>query len=346
MKNKKVSLAAGLGRKENIRKCLGLIIDDIREIETKQHILIKPNLTATIGHAGANTALEALEAVLEFLYSNFPSMGSKEVVVADGSGSAFYEKTSTEAVLKDMGYFELVKKYKNLKIEWLENYPAAEYFPVEIRSIAGPEKVLVANRIKDFDYKISINLPKVHNYAIATFGIKNMLGFIRQEDKSLIHGLRTPSAPGAKSIFTYIPTSAIAWGRRHVPWLVNMVMKGSGTYLKAMKVIHHNVAQTAKHIWPDLVVIDAMYGMDGCGPVDGYLVELNAAAASADALKADGVAARLIGIEPEEVGYLTYLYKEGLGDYSLEGLVGDDPKKIAKRFHRHPTYHIQCHWKD
>jgi hypothetical protein len=63
-------------------------------------------------------------------------------------------------------------------------------------------------------------------------------------------------------------------------------------------------------------------------------------------VKADGVGARLIGFEPEEVGYLYYLHnEEKLGDYSLDNFVGDDLNQVKRRFKRHGTYDIQSQWK-
>jgi hypothetical protein len=171
-----------------------------------------------------------------------------------------------------------------------------------------------------------------------------MAGMIKQCDKSLLHGLRTPSAPEAKTIFTYIPTSVISWLRRRVPALVNFAFRNSVTYLKATKVIHQNVLALAGLTWPDLVVLDAFYAMDGNGPVDGFPVNLKAAVSSADPLKADGVGARLMGLEPQDIGYLYYLARQGKGDYSLEGLVGEKIENVRQNFRMHPTYHIQKQW--
>jgi hypothetical protein len=64
-------------------------------------------------------------------------------------------------------------------------------------------------------------------------------------------------------------------------------------------------------------------------------------------VKADGVGARLIGFEPEEIGYLYYLQNhERMGEYSLENLAGDDLNKLKKKFRRHGTYDIQSQWKE
>jgi len=338
----KVSLVRGENRYDNIKKALDLISSDLVEIREKKEILIKPNLTAT-KNAIANTDVKAVEAVIDFLLDNFNELHQSRFTVLEGSGSAFYEKTTTREVFKRFGYLELEEKYKNVKCECIEDF--SDFLEVEIMSIAGPEKMQIVKRLFDFDFKISVAVPKVHNYAIATFGIKNMAGLIKQEDKSLLHGLRTPNAPNAKSVFTYIPTSLISWMRRISPALVNLIFKNSIAYLKATKVIHRNVANLARLTWPDVVVLDGFYCMDGNGPVDGFPVEMGAAVSSTDPLKADGIGARLLGLEPEDIGYLYYLQKDGLGSYSLDGLVGEGIEGVRRKFKLHPTYGIQKRWK-
>jgi uncharacterized protein (DUF362 family) len=85
--------------------------------------------------------------------------------------------------------------------------------------------------------------------------------------------------------------------------------------------------------------------MEGDGPVDGTSVDMGVAIASADPVKADGIGARLIGFEPEDIGYLHYLQNEdNMGEYSLDNLVGDDLNKLKKTFRRHGTYDIQSQW--
>ena len=340
----KVSLVKGPERYDNIKKALFLIKSDLEErIRDKKRILIKPNLTAT-NNIYANTAKEAVEATLDFLLENFSGLRNSQFTILEGSGSAYYEKTTTRAVFEKFGYFELIKKYSNVKLECIEDF--ADFVELSINSVAGAETIRIIKRFFDFDFRISVAIPKTHNYAIATFGIKNMAGLIRQEDKSLMHGLRTPSAPNARTIFTYIPTSAISWMRRKAPHLVNLIFSKSIAYLKSTRVIHHNIAKFAALTWPDMVILDAFDCMDGNGPVDGFPVPLKAAVSSLDPLKADGIGARLLSLQPEDIGYLYYLQNQRLGDYSLNGLVGEDIDKVKHKFKLHPTYNIQKHWKD
>lgn len=339
--SKKVSLVKGDQRYDNVRNALSLIRSDLDSIKNKKHILIKPNLTATKNEL-ANTDVKAVEATIDFLLDNFTELKNSRFTILEGSGSAYYEKVKTIDVFNRFGYSELIKKYKNVSLECIEDF--SDFTEIEIRSIVGHERIRVIKHLLDFDFRISVAVPKTHNYAIATFGIKNMAGLIKQEDKSILHGLRTPSAPDAKTIFTYIPTSAIAWMRRRAPGLVNFIFKKSMAYLRSTKVIHRNVAELAKHTWPDLVVLDGFRCMDGNGPVDGFPVYLNVAVCSTDPLKADGIGVRLMGLQPEEIGYLYYLHEQGFGDYSINGLVGEDIDNVKSRFSLHPTYSIQKNW--
>ncbi len=338
-----VGLVAGGCRRDNVRRALDLVRDDCAPLAAARRVLVKPNLTATRA-ARANSHADAVRGIMDFISSLPGGLAGKEIAVVEGSGSAYYERCLTRDLFETFGFTALAREYPNLSLVPIEE--CRDYLPVPVRSIAGPETVGLAAVVRDFDYRISLNLPKTHNYAILTAGIKNMMGLLRQEDKSMIHGLRTPSAPDAGSVIGRIPTAWIAWMRRRAPWLVNAVFARSTAYLNAVRVIHRNVAAVAREAWPDLVVIDAWEGMEGNGPIDGELVDLKAAVASAAALKADGVTARLMGFEPAEVGYLHYLAEEGRGSTGLEGLRGEEVGRVARRFRRHPTYPIQRLWRE
>jgi hypothetical protein len=53
----------------------------------------------------------------------------------------------------------------------------------------------------------------------------------------------------------------------------------------------------------------------------------------------------VIGLEPEDVGYLYYLSQEKLGDYSTNGLIGSRIEDVRIKFKMHPTYPVQKQWK-
>lgn len=338
---KLVSLVKGNNRKENIKKCLELIKKDLDNIINAKNILIKPNLTA-IKPAFANTNVEAIEAVIEFLQTNFKN---REIFIGESSATAFYNKLPTTKVFEDFGYYELENKYKNVKL--IDFDKDEEIIKVPIESVVGDTYLRITKRVELFDYKISVTIPKTHNFAIATLGIKNMAGLVKQMDMATIHGMKGGIEVDApKTLLDYLPRGTVSKARRTLPkWLINFLFKQYPTYRRSVKIIHKNIVSFSKVTYPDLVILDGFVCMEADGPIDGTPVELKVAVASADALKADGVGARLMGFEPEEIGYLYYLQKEGMGDYSLNGFVGDNLDRVKKVFKRHGTYDLQKDWK-
>jgi uncharacterized protein (DUF362 family) len=339
---KKAALVHGESRKKNIKKCLALIREDLEKIRNAKNILIKPNLVA-LKPDFANTHVEAIEAVIEFIRTIVPDT---RITVGESSATAFYNKLPTTQVFKDFDYYRLEKKYFNVTLTHFDNDKV--YIPSPILSIVGDTQLRISKRIADYDYKISLAIPKTHNFAIATFGIKNMAGLVMRQDMAMIHGMKGGIEIDApKTFLDKLPAGTVSRARRALPgWLINFLFKQYPAYRKSVKMIHRNIAEFAKRTWPDLVVLDGFICMEGNGPVDGSAVLMKTAIASADPLKADGVGARLIGFEPEEIGYLYYLRnEEHKGEYSLENLVGDDLNKFRKKFKRHGTYDIQRQWR-
>ncbi|MCQ4575380.1 MAG: DUF362 domain-containing protein [Candidatus Brocadiales bacterium] len=343
--NRLASLVKGEDRTENITRALELIKKDLDVIKDKRRILIKPNLLSADDPRG-NTDVEAVRCVIQFLAKHFDNFAGKEVVIFEGSAGAFYGGSTTRDVFERFGYTELETEFKNVRLECIEDF--SECVPLQISTLGGPTAIgVVKHVVEDFDYKISVNLPKTHNYAIATLGIKNMVGAIKQCDKSMIHGVKGAgtNGNGSKTIFDYVPTWAISLLRRYAMGLVNRVIRYVPSYRGGVKLIHKNIASMARMVWPDLVVLDGLYGMEGSGPGEGDLVRMNMAIASTDPVKADALGARLMGIDPEDIGYLHYLHEEGMGDMSLEGLVGERPEELTTRLKMHPTYDVQVQWR-
>lgn len=340
---KKVSLIRGDNRKENIKKCLTLVRDDLEPVKTAKNILIKPNLVA-LKPDFANTDVEAIESVIEFVRDFAPDT---PITVGESSATAFYRGLPTTNVFEDYDYYRLENKYKNVFLTHFDD--DKEYISSPIHSVVGDTHLRITKRINEFDYKISLSIPKTHNFAIATFGIKNMAGLVMRQDMAMIHGMKGGIEVDApKTLLDRLPPGTVSKARRKLPtWLINFLFRQYPAYRRSVKMIHHNIVEFAKRTWPDLVVLDGFVCMENNGPVDGTPVDMKIAIASADPVKADGVAARAIGFEPEEIGYLYYLQnEEKMGDYSLEGFVGDDLNSVRKKFKRHGTYDIQRQWRE
>jgi uncharacterized protein (DUF362 family) len=87
--------------------------------------------------------------------------------------------------------------------------------------------------------------------------------------------------------------------------------------------------------------------MQGDGPTRGERVDWRIALASTDWLAADVTAARLMGFELEEVGYLYYCAQAGYGaaDPAAIQVVGNvRPNQVVRNFKRHASTHLQRRW--
>ncbi len=342
MPNKKAALVRGEDRKENIKKCLTLIQEDLVPIRKAANILIKPNLVA-LKPDFANTHVDAIEAVIEYIRDLAPDT---PVTVGESSATAFYRGLPTTDVFKDYDYYRLGKKYKNIRLTDFDD--DTDVIESPIHSVVGDTHLRITKRVQEFDYKISLSIPKTHNFAIATFGIKNMAGLVLRQDMAMIHGMKGGIEVDApKTLLDRLPPGTVSKARRALPnCLINFFFRQYPAYRKSVKMIHHNIVEFARRTWPDLVILDGFVCMEGDGPVDGTSVVMKTAIASADPVKADGIGARLIGFEPEEIGYLYYLQEsEHMGEYSLDNLFGDDLHQLRMTFKRHGTYDIQSQWR-
>ncbi|MEJ2191881.1 MAG: DUF362 domain-containing protein [Nitrospirota bacterium] len=168
----KVALTAGGSRKENVKKALELIRE---EIEPRQKVLIKPNLSA-LKNAYANTSVEAVEGIIEFLHDHFKGL---EIAIGESSGSAYLAGMRTRRVLEYFGYDDLEKRFGNVRVLDLDDWK--DFNVLRVRMVRGHEEVRVMKH--DFDYVVSVSLPKTHDFVIATLGIKNIMGMVHRHDR-------------------------------------------------------------------------------------------------------------------------------------------------------------------
>ncbi|MEA1944991.1 MAG: DUF362 domain-containing protein [Euryarchaeota archaeon] len=317
-----VALVTGESRTENIINVLELVKDEIN-LEERREILIKPNLTA-IDNKYANTDVETVAAIIEFLDAY-----DVNITVGEGSGSAFFSGTTTWDVFRRYGYMELVERYPNVSLMDFDE-SGGERVRIPVETIPGKD---VINVLKPkWDYIISVAIPKTHDYAIVTMGMKNMMGMVAAPDRIKIHGL--PSQSGIVSAWRYIPERM-----RH---MITSLFRDRGVYRQNVKQIHRNLCSLFRYVCPDLVVIDGFFGMEGDGPINGKAVKTKIAIASTDPVKADALCAAIMGFDPHEIGYLVYSSQIGLGslDYQ-DGFIGD---MVQHHYIPHRDYNIQKDW--
>jgi len=99
---------------------------------------------------------------------------------------------------------------------------------------------------------------------------------------------------------------------------------------------------------PSLSVIDGFQGMEGNGPLGGTAVDHRVCVVSSDYLAADCVGVSLMGIDPNDVGYLSYLAKGKVGEADLAKMeiLGEPVAKLARKYQLAGSAQNQLKWKE
>jgi uncharacterized protein (DUF362 family) len=122
--------------------------------------------------------------------------------------------------------------------------------------------------------------------------------------------------------------------------LVGAIISDKSAIHQGIPEINRNLFLLAKHLHPDLSSIDGLVGMQGNGPVTGTPIDVGVGLAGQDSIAVDATAARIMGINPEDVGYLYYCAKAGLGTLNPEL----DSELKAKKFQLHDSVDRQFQW--
>jgi uncharacterized protein (DUF362 family) len=109
-----------------------------------------------------------------------------------------------------------------------------------------------------------------------------------------------------------------------------------------------NLYLLAKMCPLQLSINDGFTGMENDGPIKGTGVDWGVAVSSCSPVTADCLAAQLMGFDINDVGYLWYLKKMGLGvsEMGEMNIVGDSPKECYRKFQPHSTFEAQKLWRD
>lgn len=338
----RVALIRGEDRYTNIAEALALSVRPA-DLAGKQRILIKPNFVLTHKPQAA-THVEAVRAVLGFVRRHYDG----QLTIAEGP--AF--KPATEG-FRRYGYEPLVGEYG---VE-LVDLNADVRVPVDVYDWRlRPLRLHLAKKVLDSDFRISVGPPKMHDEVIVTLSLKNMImgALINREAH---HAPATGNGSGGRLesleriIWRNIPRRV-----RHlapIEWLRHRAMSLSGPSDKfkmhqSYAVINLNLALIAPLVVPHLAVIDGFEAMEGNGPTGGTMVPLRAAVVSTDPLAADVVGAALMGIDADDVGYLHYCKRIGLGvgDLNRIEIAGNARlAEMARQLRRHDSYYRQRQWR-
>jgi uncharacterized protein (DUF362 family) len=105
--------------------------------------------------------------------------------------------------------------------------------------------------------------------------------------------------------------------------------------LHTNKDLHEVIAKIAKVVFPHLVIIDGVVGMEESGPIQGKAIGSGWALASFDALAADSLTAYLMDFDINGIPYLGMIRNLGIGQlYTNDEIdvVGEKPDDLVTHF--------------
>jgi uncharacterized protein (DUF362 family) len=307
----KVALTNGDNRTDNIFRALKSLEKEIAQSIGNRRVVIKPNNVSPTNQL-ASTHADALAGILEFL----KSIGKLDnLIIAE---SAF---SNTLQSFQNFGYNTVADKYKVKLVDLdQEKYQTIMAFD---ETDAKPHPVRVSSILTNQadNFIISACMLKTHNFAVATMSNKNII---------LGSALKLPSLNGGGRGGGF-------GGGSDKP-----ILHGGGAH-----GININLSMLAPMLHPSLSIIDGFEGMEGNGPINGSRVDHRVCVVSTDYLAADTVGATLMGIDPANIGYLTYLAaaKAGESDLTKMEILGEPVAKLAKKYQMGSSIDSEMQWK-
>jgi uncharacterized protein (DUF362 family) len=346
----KVALTNGDNRADNVFRALRSLEKEIAQSIGNRRIVIKPNNVSTTNQLAATHA-DALTGILEFL----KSIGKLDNVIIAESALG-----PTLQGFQNFGYTKLADKYKVKLVDLdQEKYQTIMGFS-ETDAIPHPVRVssILTNQADNFI--ISACMLKTHDRAVATMSIKNIVfgaplklpnpnagrgsqgGPVGMGGPGGPGGMGGPGGPSGMG-GPGGPGGMGGRGGRGFGGSDKPILHGGGPH-----GININLAMLAPLLHPSLSVIDGFEGMEGNGPVFGTRVDHRVCVVSTDFLAADTVGACLMGINPMDIGYLSYLASTKIGesDVSKMEIIGEPIAKLAKQYKLGSTVENQLQWKN
>jgi hypothetical protein len=97
--------------------------------------------------------------------------------------------------------------------------------------------------------------------------------------------------------------------------------------------LHDPIVELAKVVTPDLIIVDAIEGMEGEGPLNGKKKRVGVLVIGTNLLEVDIACCEIMGIEHEKVEHIREGIKQNMGPEN-PNLSGVDIKEVKKSFKR------------
>jgi uncharacterized protein (DUF362 family) len=299
----------GLAHGDDRRSNVYRALDLVRadlEPKIRPQVLVKPNFLSSTNQLASSHA-DALRGVLDFLASAVTP--PEEVIVAEGAN----EKYSGEA-FDNFGY-RAVAEASPIPVRLVDLHQEQAWVETGIVLADGAEtSVRMPRLVLECPCRISLAIAKTHDACVVTLALKNMImGTLYKADRIKMHGYTSHAG-------RMLPEEA--------------------------QVLNVNLIRLARHLAPEIAVIDGTQGLQGNGPGGADSVDLRIAAAGADVFATDAIVAEAMGFSALDLGLLRYGHDLGLGiaDPAQIEVVDASLDQVRMHFKPHDTVAKQMQW--
>ncbi len=349
----RLALTRGDDRYQNLTAALDAIVDDV-DLRDVAQILVKPNFVSP-DHPLCATHVDATRATIDWLRAR------TDVPIVIGEGTAL---RSTWDAFENYGYLSLPDEYRDVSLMDLNTDEAVELTAFDWR--LRPLRLKASRTAVQSPFRISVGPPKTHDTVLVTLSLKNMImgglvnwssppqgdpsGDGRQPNEQLVRLSRSRLTGAIKRVYEALPQRLrynVPLERVKMYCLSQFKPSSKRAMHQSFSVMNLNLFALAPYLYPHLAIIDGFEAMEGDGPTKGDPVNWHIALASTDWLAADVTAARLMGFELDEVGYLYYCAQAGYGTTvpsAIEVVGNVVPAEVARHFKRHASSHLQRRW--
>ncbi|MDR2233691.1 MAG: DUF362 domain-containing protein [Tannerella sp.] len=306
-----VSLVTGTDRADMAFRALQPFSKEIAQAVGKKRIILKPNFVSSSIQLSA-THSETMEGILEF-YKSIKKLENVIIAESPADGPAIIAYDNYK-------FIPVAEKYK-VKLMDIDETPIKLIYLIDEKDFM-PKPLRVASMFLDHqdNFVMSVARMKTHDRIIATLSLKNIVVGAPVKDIGYISGKNRPA--GTKND--------------------KPIVHGSG-----IRGINYNLFTCAPNLRPDLAFIDGYDGMEGNGPTRGTAVDSRVCVAGLDWLAVDRIGVELMGIDPANMGYLTYCAGAGMGEYDINkiNVIGEKVADHIKPYRMPDSIERQLEWK-
>ncbi|NQU87126.1 MAG: DUF362 domain-containing protein [Mariniphaga sp.] len=200
---------------------------------------------------------------------------------------------------KRAGFTEMAARYDIELIDFNSKPPIVKNIP-HPRIITETK---ICQQVYDYDVLISVPVTKTHMHTGVTLGIKNFKGCLYRHEKVRYHQLE--------------------YHKKVYP----------------EKTLDSAISDLASVLMPHMTVVDGYIGMEGLGPSGGEPVKSDFAVASFDAMGADVLTCKLMGLNAEEVPHLKIISERKKMSIKVEdyNVVTNSYEKYIYQYKKPPT---------